>query len=337
MVKVVCQNCDARFEVEPSSGLELGPYRDGELDDPELDAAFDFDIAHAIGALDGGEGVSEIRLAPRTLAQAAGFHRALERPSVRVTSALVRGMGVVELDGERDPKKIARRLASAAEDSFCAVLDWFEIAHYPPRLDVPHDCPECGAKEFVPAPKLRELGPLLAGEGTRDSSFLTPAALEQVVREQADRIYEELGVRNVDLAVIEGPAETDDGGIPLLGCYSPADPDALIPRPPEIRIFHRTFENLYLDEGPYDVPAEVADTLRHELEHHLAFLAGDDPVDDEERAEIERDHRSRVGKHEVERRALRETSRGLTRFVRSTWPLWLVVVAATIATLLSQR
>lgn len=337
-VAVVCHNCDARFEVAPSSELELGPYADGELDDEELDVSFDFDVTHMIPALDGGEGTSAIRLVPRTVSEADGFHRALARQSgLRITSAVVKGMGIVELDGEADLKKIARRLRSASDEVWGAVADWFEIAHYPPRLDVPHACPKCGVKEPVPAPALRELSAAGEGNVTRSGSFVSPAELKAIVREEADRVYAELGVRNIALTVIEGPAETDDGGVPLLGCYLQPDPDALPPLPPEIRIFHRTFENLFEEEGAYDVRAEVAETLRHELEHHLAFLSGDDPVDDDERAEIGRELIQRVGKREVGRRAAHAATSSVTDFWQKTWYVWLIALLATLLTLLSQR
>jgi hypothetical protein len=337
-VTVRCHNCHERFQVVPSSQLELGPYADGELDDEELDVSFDFDVTHVIPALDGSDGTSVIRLVPRTVAEAAPLHRALGKESgLRITSAVVSGMGIVELDGERDAKKIARKLRAASDEVWGAVADWFEIAHYPPRLDVIHECPTCKMKDPVPAPALREFS--AAGEGSiaRSGSFVSPRELKQIVREEADRIYAELGVRNIALSVIEGPAETDDGGVPLLGCYLHAEPEALPPQPPEIRIFHRTFENMFEEEGPYDVRAEVAETLRHELEHHLAYLAGDDPVDDDERAEIGRELTQRVGKSEVGRRAAHAAKSSVTDFWQKTWYVWLIALAATLLTLLSQR
>lgn len=335
---IVCQNCETRFEVKPSSALELGPYADDELDDDELDGSFAFDIAHAIPALDGNDGTSELRLAPRTVAEAAQLHRALERESgLRVTSAMVAGMGLVELDGERDPRKIARKLQLAPDDVLGAVIDWFELAHYPARLEVPHACPSCGMTEYVAVPAKRELSSQSAGDLVRRGGFLTPAELELIVREEAESLYAELGVDAVDLALIEGPAETDDGGEPLLGCYRPPDPEGLVPRPAEIRIFHRTFENVFEDEGPYNVRAEIRETIQHELEHHLAYLAGEDAVDDDERSLIHHELAQRVGKREVGRRASREVRSDLWGFVTRTWYVWLIALAATLLSLLAER
>lgn len=337
-VSIVCQNCDTRFEVKPASALELGPYADDELDDDELDGRFAFDIAHAIPALDGSDETSEIRLAPRTLTEVAPMHRALERESdFRITSALVGAMGLVELDGERDPRKIARKLQLAPDDVLGAVVDWFELAHYPPRLEVPHPCPSCGMTEYVPVPSKRELSSASSGDVVRRGGFLSAAELELIVREEAERLYTELGVDAVDLALIEGPAETDDGGEPLLGCYRPPDPEGLVPRLAEIRIFHRTFENVFEDEGPYDVRAEIRETIQHELEHHLAFLAGKDQVDDDEQSVIHRELAQRVGKREVGRRASREVRSDLWGFVTRTWYVWLIALAATLLSLLSER
>lgn len=45
----------------------------------------------------------------------------------------------------------------------------------------------------------------------------------------------------------------------------------------EIRLYYRTFRAMFVDEGPYDVVGEIYETLEHELEHHRAFLDGDDP------------------------------------------------------------
>ena len=137
--------------------------------------------------------------------------------------------------------------------------------------------------------------------------------------------------------VVDGPAECDDGGEPLLGCYRPADPDALPPQPPEIRIFYRTFASIWNDEGSYDVGAEVETTLRHELEHHLAYLAGTDPVDDQERAEIDAEVARRVGRSEAQRRAVRAASRDLRGFFASTWALWLLALLATLIAFFAQR
>jgi predicted Zn-dependent protease with MMP-like domain len=327
---VVCDNCDRRFDVRACDTLELGPYRDGELDDAELDAAFDFAAAHDVA------GLGTVRLAPLTLARARALHEALARPRFRLTSRVVTAMGIVELAEETDPRRIARKLSSATQEEFDEVCELFERAHYPARLVTPHNCPECGVVTWVFAPALREFSSELPPDAEHlrpPSNFMSVDEFERLVRDEAERAYSELRVAQVDLVVVEGPAEHDDGGEPLLGCYEPADPDALPPRPHEIRIFYRTFANAWADDGPYDVASEVRETLLHELEHHLAHLAGSDSVDEDEHAEIEREIARRVGRQEVLSRALRGALGDVAEFARRTWLLWLAVLIATLLAL----
>ncbi len=42
-VTLACRNCGDSMEVQACATLELGPFVDGELDDPELDVALDLD------------------------------------------------------------------------------------------------------------------------------------------------------------------------------------------------------------------------------------------------------------------------------------------------------
>jgi len=338
-VAVRCSNCHQEMLVRPCSTLELGPFVDAELDDPEVDALFDFSRDYSIPPLGEGD-ESRVKLAPRSVGEAAPFHRALSpsRP-LRFTSSVVRGMGVVELDGETDPRKIARALASAPDDAYDAVGMLFEDAHYPPRLDVPHACPKCGVSEWLSVPLSRELSLEPTGEAPEapdDVAFMSVDDFEALVREQADAAYRELGVQQIDLAVIEGPAEVDDGGEPLLGCYRPPDPEGLVPRPAEIRLFFRTFANIAHDEGDYDVRAEVRETLRHEIEHHFGHLAGDDPLGDDEDEELVREHTRRVGQRELERRALRSFRSELRAFFARTWWVWAIALMLTMLAVLAE-
>ena len=66
---------------------------------------------------------------------------------------------------------------------------------------------------------------------------------------------------------------------------------------------------MWNEEGPYDWEDELAETIEHELEHHVSFLRGDDPMDDEERAEIRDEAVRIVGRGEATRR----DARGLRR------------------------
>jgi hypothetical protein len=337
-ISIRCRNCDHAFDVVPTSTFELGPYRDGELDDPELDAPFDFSREHAIDPDD--ERFSGVRLEPVSVGRARALHEALAG-QFRVTSRVVRALGIVSLGGETSPGRIARRLREASDETFDRVAAVFEDAHYPPRLVAPHACPECAMVEWVPVPAERELTVSAAG-GTEHlrpegEPFMDVDRFEAAVRDAADRIYRELGVAQIDLSVIDGPAECDDGGEPLLGCYRPPEPEGLIPKRAEVRVFYRTFAAIWEDEGAYDVAAEIDETLRHELEHHFGHLAGDDPLDDDERAEIDLERARRVGRSETQRRALRAVTGDFGDFLRKTWPLWLLAAAITVLAVIAER
>src|SRR5688572_8471208 len=84
--------------------LELVPYRHGELDDPELDAPFDFGKDHPIESND--PRFTSARLAPITTALAEALHVALSN-RLRLTSRVILAMGLVELGGESAVPRIA--------------------------------------------------------------------------------------------------------------------------------------------------------------------------------------------------------------------------------------
>ena len=143
----------------------------------------------------------------------------------------------------------------------------------------------------------------------------------------------------VELVVEGGTAAVDDGGEPLLGSYVPPHPGDLgaPTRPPTITLYFQTFRAMWREDGPYDWEAEVHETVEHELEHHVSFLRGDDPMDEEERDVIRREGLRIVGRHEAGRRALVGFGDSLGDFMRRTWPLWLLALAAVLLMLLAQR
>lgn len=335
--ELVCENCGEVWEVLPCAELELGPYKDDELDDEELDAPFEFAREHPIEP--GDPRFSSVELAPVSVADAAALHQALAG-RFRITSHVVRAMGIVKLGSETSPARIARRLAAAPDEIFDRVAQLFEDAHYPPRLVAAHSCPKCQMVAWLPIPVERELTVAAKGapsvEPPAHGAFPDADAFEQRVRPIADRVYRELGVRAIDLCVIEGPAECDDAGEPLLGCYLPPDPEGLIPRNAAICLYYRTFAAIWT-AAEYDIDAEIEETLRHEIEHHFGFLAGSDPLDDAEHAEIGGEARRRIGRRETERRAVRAFTADIGEFARRTWPLWLVAAAATLLAVASAR
>ncbi|WP_438028026.1 metallopeptidase family protein [Sorangium sp. So ce233] len=341
-----CENCGAPFEVAPSSLLEIGPFTDGELDDPELDRPFDFGALHPIPALRVGRAVCRgVRLVERTVEEAMPLLRLPSEGALRVTPSLVVAMGIAALGRERRAPVIADALARAPDEAWAAIVDLYHEARYPARLFAVHRCQACGARNDLDVPLERELAraPLRAPEADPDApgeassaagegrAFPDLDAFEARVRAAAERIYAARGVRNIDLFIDAGVPACDDGGEPLLGCYTPGTPaDELgIARPPEIRIFYRTFRTEAREDPGFDVDAEIDETIDHEVIHHLHHLAGSDPLDDEEHEQIERENLRRIGHAEAARRARRGALSDVAGFLRATWPAWLIAAVGT--------
>jgi hypothetical protein len=325
-----CLNCEAPVRARPCEHLELGPYLDGDLGDAELDAAFAEGEPQAIPpvAVAGGE-ASEIVLGPVTAGEAAALFRAAEARELRLTGAVVRGMGVVRLGRETHPGRIARALSRCSDESWGAIAELINRAHYPERLAGWVRCEECGARNRLEAPSVREFpeegGPVAA----TDERFLDEEAFAARVESHAEPIFARLGVRNVALIVEDGVPACDDGGVPLLGSYDPPlSEEGWVSHPPEVRLYYRTFAAMHREEGPYDLDEEIRETIEHELEHHLAFLAGHDPEDERERAAIVEEERRLVGGTEARRRAVRGARRGVWEALGRAWPLWLIAALA---------
>ncbi|AKT42292.1 uncharacterized protein CMC5_065150 [Chondromyces crocatus] len=327
-----CENCGEVFRAAPSALLEVGPFTDGELHDPDLDRSFDAGAWHAVPAFRaGGTLCRRVRLAERTVDEAMPLLLAAGGRSLRMTPAVAAAMGVVALGSERRASVIAEALSEAPEAAWSAVVDVYHEARYPARLWAVHRCAGCGARNDLDVPLERELsrGEVRAGgrrRGGERAAFPDLDAFEREVREAAERVYRVRGVRNIDLFVDAGVPLCDDGGEPLLGCYTPGgmDPVLMIERPPEVRIFYRSFEAEHRADPGFDVLAEIKETLDHEVTHHLHYLSGDDPLDDEERGEIEKERVRRVGVAESARRARQGLRAEVVGFLRVAWPLLLV-------------
>ena len=104
-----------------------------------------------------------------------------------------------------------------------------------------------------------------------------------------------------------------------------------------VSVYYRTFRAMWNEDGPYDWEDELTETIEHELEHHLSFLRGHDPTDDEERAVIREEALRIVGKREAGRRALQGFGASWADFLRRTWPIWVIALLAVIITLATQR
>lgn len=335
-VELPCHNCDAAVRLAPALGVELGPFVDDELDDPELDAPFRFEDEHAIPPVRvGRRRVRTLRLAPRTVGEArALWSRDVSQP-LSIVPAIVVAMGIQALGEERRTSALAQALAGADDDAWDAICAIWEEANGHARLFATVRCPACGANNAFAAPAVRELGStggeIAPRRSAADASW-DADAFERLVRRHAEVAYRRMRVRNIDLVVDEGVPAVDDGGEPLLGCYTPphVDPDLAIERPPEVRLFARSFRAEVLADPKFDLDGEVRETIEHELEHHLAFLAGDDPMDDEEREAIVVEQRRQVGRKESARRGARAVGSDFVGFLRVGWPLLAIGALAAL-------
>lgn len=338
-VELECHNCKTKLAVKPCAGLEIGPYRDDELDDPELDSLLEVGPAHPITIPPISIGrvrvAREIVLERRTVREALPLLVALAKDPVRFSADEVRSMGIMALGSVTDPAKIARILEDCDDDAFNAISEVFLATYYPLRLASDVFCTECKARSTVDAPLDRELegGPAPPSAPRDDASSLPP--LEEFV-EIAHAMAEPLLAAlpavgdEVELIVDGDTPAVDDGGEPLLGAYVPPPPhDAPVPtRPPTVTLYYQTFAAIEREEGPYDWKGELRETIEHELEHHRYFLSGEDPMDEAEHAEIDREVARVVGRAESTRRTLEVMRLSVPDFFVRAWPL--VAVAAVV-------
>ena len=257
------------------------------------------------------------------------FAAAARGGEVEPTTGIVQALGVTRLDDETDAGRIARRLRQAPAASWGDLAGHVNEAWYPARLLAWVRCDECDAGMEVEAPTDREFSPELERPEVDFEAFEAFAArVERVAAPILARRRE----KTVELIVEPGPAACDDGGVVLLGSYDPPVPGdhGVIGHGPQVRLYHRGFYLEFRDQ-PFDLDAEIAETIEHELDHHEAWRRGDDPVDDDERAAIVDEERIRVGDTEAMRRASRAARGSVGEFLRRTWPLWLVAALVALA------
>jgi hypothetical protein len=156
-------------------------------------------------------------------------------------------------------------------------------------------------------------------------------AFDARARGAFERIAGDLAAQ-VTLAVDEGVPDCDDGGEPLMGAYVPPGGDASAPvGAGQITLYYRTFRAMWEEDGPYDWEGEIDETIDHELEHHEGWRVGHDPMDDEERADIAREHARVVGRKTAVRASVGAFGADVGGFFARTWPIWLIVAAVTVA------
>ena len=341
-VVVTCRNCDAPITTRPCATLEIAPWVDGELADPELDATLPFGEPIEVPPLPLGRvrTATSVTFEERTAREAHPLFAAAGKKTFAIDTAFVRALGIVALGAERDPGRIAAALAKCDDAAFDAVADAFLATHYVPRLAAVAFCAACGARNDVDAPYVRELAPYESdGRNTTRKSETTtfPECAPFVTRatEIAQALMKDVPGDEVELLIEEGMPAVDDGGEPLLGSYVPpyAGDNATPSQRPVITVYYRTFRAVWDEEGPYDWEDELTETIEHELEHHMYFLRGDDPMDDDER-EVIRDEAVRiVGRREVGRRELAGFRASLQDFAVRAWPLFVIAAIALAMTL----
>ena len=84
-IHIQCHNCGEPMRHVPCAHLELGPFLDGELHDPELDATLDLSVAHPVPevTLPDGCAAREVTLAPITGAEARPSSQSAPPPTSR--------------------------------------------------------------------------------------------------------------------------------------------------------------------------------------------------------------------------------------------------------------
>lgn len=260
------------------------------------------------------DGVAGAILRPVRVSEARGYWRALMAPPDRFGAEVARGLGLDALlldGGERleDPSAIAERMNGGSEALLDVLTAAYEVVQYPERMRFGLGCSACGAVHDVPTPSIREADPPLeafdAIYGVPESAgaMLDIDAFTAATERLTAEVFAARGVANLDVVIEDGVPPVDDSGEPLMGSYQPIHErygETFTDLRFEIALYYRTFASMF-DEAPYDVEAEIRETLDHEVEHHLHHLSGHDPLDAAERAEARRELERTFGKDAVRR------------------------------------
>lgn len=330
-----CRNCRAVLDVDPV-GVDPETLLAGSAS-PEPPPT---EWARAV------DGVRGATLEPVRVREARWLWRALVEPPARFDARLVRGLGLRELvleEGARldDPEAIAARM-NASDALLDVLMAAYELVQYPPRMRFGHVCAECGAVHDVPTPSIREDAPapetydLLLGAPEGEGEMLDIDAFTAAVERLSEEVFAERGVANIDVLVEEGVPPVDDSGEPLMGSYQPIHErtgETFTDIRFEIALYYRTFVSMF-EEAPFDVVAEIRETLDHEVEHHLHHLSGHDPLDDQERREARADLERTFGADAV-RRAERDALWRELRQIGRVFFWGLLVVGLGLAALVA--
>ncbi len=299
-----CRNCGKRLP-RPAADALLEPLLTPAHPDEEETAPLLLSLDTPI------DGVLEVECRAVDVVDAIALFEFVEAdPPAAITPAIVCGLGIVSMHTTRgrlrDPAELARLLSDASDDLIDVLSAHYEDRTYPLRCSVPVRCRHCEAIHDLPTPSLRELegswAPL--ADADRDSAtFPSFDAFSQRSVAIADQVYRARDVGGLVLVVEDGVPAVDDGGEPLLGSYQPIydnDGPTFTSVRFEITLYYRTFRSMF-EEAPYDVDAEIEETIDHEVQHHLYHLAGSDPMDAEERREARAELERTFGKETVRR------------------------------------
>ncbi len=335
-----CQNCDAEIRTKPCRALEIGPWVDGELGDLELDTTLPFGVPIDVPGLRLGRGrtARSVTFEDRTVAEAMPLFDAAAEKDLRIDATIASALGIRALGDEQDPVRIADALRQCDDDAFAAVTDAFLATHYVRRLACVVFCASCGARSDVDAPYDREFAPGVGDAPSAVQAFPDFVTFASAAREIAEPMMIP-PADTVEIFVEEGTPAVDDGGDPLLGSYVPPHPgDATAPsRAALVSVYYRTFRAIWTEDGPYNWEDELKETIEHELEHHVSFLRGDDPTDEEERAAIQEEAVRIIGRHEAGRREIAGFAASVRDFAVRTWPLWIIAFVAALVMLATQQ
>ncbi|HJL50691.1 MAG TPA: metallopeptidase family protein, partial [Polyangiaceae bacterium LLY-WYZ-15_(1-7)] len=321
-----CRNCAEPLELDSRDApletlLEADPSGDAPPEGP-------FPLEPPI------DGVTAVHMRPVRLGAVRPLWRMLAEEDARIDAAVVGALGLeaLEMDGreERRAARIARKLGRASDALLGVVETLFVELNTPARCRFPGVCAECGAIHDVPTPSERafEIDPAAldaiwgpAGDpAAAPERFPSLEAFAARAEELREEVFRERGVENLELVVDDGVPAVDDGGEPLMGSYQPVYADAGAHYTDVrfvITLYYRTFEDMFAS-APYDVDAELRETLDHEVEHHLHHLRGHDPMHEEELRQARRDLERTFGKKTVraaERKALGRELGEMARFL----------------------
>ena len=336
-VEIACRNCGESFEHAPVRGARAGPLRrrgarrPGARSQRSISRSRTRSLPSSFAA---ASTARDVKLRPVTAPRPLRSTAPSAAGASSCPSASSAPWGSMPSAAVRDARRIADALARCPEEAWGAVGDLFLLAHYPPRLCVHRDMPEVRrAKRRGRSlrARARAVAPERRNQTRKSSPISTPS----------------MRPRAQPTSAIVGPRQAAGAPRRRLGCpglrrrrrAAPRRVRAARRRPDGARRRRRDHRCITgrsarcgRRTGPTTGPAELDETIEHELEHHDGWRVGHDPMDDEERAEIARERGAPGRKEDRRPRERRGAGRSTCAgFLAKTWPIWLIVAAATLA------